>query len=212
MNFSQGLLGLTSAQKWLWILFLAECCKKKSETVDVNITWFANASGLSEKEILQTIETLELNNSLTVNSRKTHGQLKPDKIEEIRGEEIRGETTLVIGEEKKPPNDLHPLALIWNENCRGLSKVKELNPKRHKLCIQAWKKNKDPGYWAELIASLALDEFCSGKNDRGWKANFDYFLRPDVQTRILEGSIGNKVKKDSTNWDYVFGGKPNATN
>lgn len=98
--FSPGLLGLSAAQKWLWVLFLSECCKKKSQTIDVNITWYVNASGLSQKDILQAIDILELNNSLTVNSRSTHGGLNTDKIDKIREEEIREERSIGKGLQK----------------------------------------------------------------------------------------------------------------
>lgn len=88
--------------------------------------------------------------------------------------------------------DSHPLAILWNKNCGHLTKVKVLNKKRLKLANKLWDKNKDEKYWVSLITRLLSDKFMSGENDRGWQANFDYFLRDDVQIRLLEGSIGNK--------------------
>ena len=33
-----------------------------------------------------------------------------------------------------------------------------------------------------------------GKNERGWKANFDFLMRPDTQYKVLEGQYDNKNK------------------
>lgn len=98
------------------------------------------------------------------------------------------ETTLSTGV------DLHPLATLWNQHCSSLPKVKEMNSKRIGLCKQSWKKSQDPEYWRRIITAISGDKFCSGDNDRGWVATFDYFLRPDVQTRALEGAFGKKIK------------------
>ena len=34
-------------------------------------------------------------------------------------------------------------------------------------------------------------EFLRGNNDRNWKINLDFFLRPDSVTKILEGNYDN---------------------
>ena len=87
--------------------------------------------------------------------------------------------------------DLHPLALIWNEHRGTLAKVKEMNAKRERLCKAAWSRSRDPEHWKKIVQSIASDRFCTGHGSTGWCANFDYFLRPDVQTRVVEGSIGS---------------------
>ncbi|WP_244875255.1 helix-turn-helix domain-containing protein [Vibrio litoralis] len=49
-------------------------------------------------------------------------------------------------------------------------------------------------------------DFYSGVNDRGWKASFDYVIRPDVMIRVQEGSLGGSVPQslsdanESTAW------------
>ena len=36
-----------------------------------------------------------------------------------------------------------------------------------------------------------------GKNDRGWKADIEFFLRPDSIAKILEGKYGTPQKQKS---------------
>jgi len=43
--------------------------------------------------------------------------------------------------------------------------------------------------------------FLLGENDRGWRADIDWFLRPDSVTRILEG----KYRTDKPKKKNIFG-------
>lgn len=36
-----------------------------------------------------------------------------------------------------------------------------------------------------------------GKNDRGWKADFDFLMRVDKATSILEGKYGNIAQNEN---------------
>jgi len=42
--------------------------------------------------------------------------------------------------------------------------------------------------WNAALENLLDSEFCCGKNDRGWKADFDFLLQPKSLNRLLEGS------------------------
>jgi hypothetical protein len=49
---------------------------------------------------------------------------------------------------------------------------------------------KDPHFrdnWAAGLERMKSSLFCQGHNDRGWKADIDFFLRPDTLAKILEG-------------------------
>lgn len=41
--------------------------------------------------------------------------------------------------------------------------------------------------WREALARICESTFCKGQNDRRWTASFDWFLKPETLTRILEG-------------------------
>jgi len=43
----------------------------------------------------------------------------------------------------------------------------------------------------DAIESIPLSGFLMGKNDRGWKANFDWLLQPSSMTKLIEGSYHN---------------------
>lgn len=44
----------------------------------------------------------------------------------------------------------------------------------------------------DAIAAMNVDQFCLGTNTRGWKADIDWFLRPNTVSRLLEKSTAQK--------------------
>ena len=42
--------------------------------------------------------------------------------------------------------------------------------------------------WARAYALICADPFCRGTNDRGWRASFDYALRPEKSGRWLDAA------------------------
>ena len=89
------------------------------------------------------------------------------------------------------------LAVVWNgaQKYYGekLSAVigMDRNGKRYKAARARWEEKPDREYWVKVIKRLYKSDFCLGKNDRRWKANFDWFIRPDTAARILEGIYDN---------------------
>ena len=53
-------------------------------------------------------------------------------------------------------------------------------------------------WWREHFAKgcqlVAETGFCQGDNDRGWKANIDWFIRPDSLAKVLEGNYERHKK------------------
>jgi hypothetical protein len=100
----------------------------------------------------------------------------------------------ILNTSKKEP---HPIMLVWNQNCSPLQKVKELNIKREKLCKAYWLKNSDPAVWAKQIKDFAAHKHNQGEPGK-WKATFDFFMRPDIQTRVFEGYYKPKAASNAS--------------
>jgi hypothetical protein len=93
--------------------------------------------------------------------------------------------------EKKPqdPNSPTPEEFMaeWNR-VEGFQQIREMTEKRVKA-LRA--RTQDPGFrsrWREGIAMAGKTSFCKGGGSQGWRADVDWFLRPDTLTRILEGA------------------------
>ena len=81
---------------------------------------------------------------------------------------------------------------LWNEHRGSLSRAESFTEKRKKTSICRLKENPSKEYWMEIIKRISASSFCSGENDRGWKADLDFLLRPDTHIKVLEGKYDNK--------------------
>ena len=99
-----------------------------------------------------------------------------------------------------------PLVLLWNEHCRQLSKVRGLAGLREKATYARWKENPNQDYWTSVVKKIAASKFCNGDNNfGGWKADFDWMIKPATHLKVSEGKYDDhKVKVDSFNFDRIF--------
>jgi len=106
-------------------------------------------------------------------------------------------TPLVSSNEDTPPkseNDgLKPehVVEVWNDlaDRRGLPRVKVLTPTRLKQ-VKARIKSSSLDDFTEAIGAIERSSFLLGENDRGFRADFDFFLQPKSFTRLIEGFYG----------------------
>ncbi len=90
--------------------------------------------------------------------------------------------------------NLHPLEVIWNENCGEMRSCRAMTAKRTKLANLRLKEEPDLEVWKEAVIRAASTMFCTGRNDHGWIANFDWFIREGKLVEILEGKFDDKPK------------------
>lgn len=79
---------------------------------------------------------------------------------------------------------------IWNKNCGPLPKALLLSDKRRRAAQARWNEFPDEDFWENVVTLLSKSEFCCGKNERKWKADFDFFIKPDTHLRVNEGKYG----------------------
>lgn len=85
------------------------------------------------------------------------------------------------------PDEVNQLVELWNEHCGKLPRVMKISTKRRRIILARLKELPDLNAWKLAIQELADSEFHTGKNDRGWKADFDFLMQPDKALKILEG-------------------------
>ncbi len=93
----------------------------------------------------------------------------------------------------KKCGELDDLVNAWNlipgvAHIRDITKSRRLTL-RARLKDSSWRTN-----WRDGISKVTASAFCRGENDRGWKADLDWFLRPDTLTRLLEGKYDDRVE------------------
>ncbi len=78
----------------------------------------------------------------------------------------------------------------WNQMAdqTGVHKAR-MTPDRRKKLATFVKRNTIDDI-TEAIAAVPRSSFLCGENDRGWKANLDFMLRPATFTKMIEGTYG----------------------
>lgn len=110
----------------------------------------------------------------------------------------------VIAPNKKEDNRIENKRIrikdIYNQHCSNLPQVQKLTDKREKA-IDKFLKEFTEEQFIEICKIANSTDFLIGKNDNGWKADFDFLMRIDKATNVLEGKYSNDkaVKNNATN-------------
>ena len=85
----------------------------------------------------------------------------------------------------------------YNAICTNLSKVIKSTDKRGKA-IKAFLKQMTIEEFENACKIANETDFLVGKNEKGWRADFDFIIKPDNAIRIIEGKYGKaKLKPDN---------------
>lgn len=82
---------------------------------------------------------------------------------------------------------------IYSRECFNLPQIKKLTDDR-KRAIQKFSKQYTLKDWEEVCKIANTSEFLCGTNDRGWKADFDFLIKPNKATNVLEGKYSGKAR------------------
>lgn len=129
-----------------------------------------------------------------------------DEWNRIEGKGREGKKGIVGATAPTSPS-FHKIESQWNEAAKRLSlpTIKSMTKKRKTTIRQQWK---DPFWrenWSAAMTKITESDFLQGGNDRGWRANIDWFLRPDTVSKVMEGAYNGAAKKGSRSFDAAKG-------
>lgn len=67
-----------------------------------------------------------------------------------------------------------------------------LTAKRRKQLTARWRDPHWREHWRQALERAGPSDFLSGQNNRNWRIDLEFFLRPDTVTKILEGKYDNR--------------------
>lgn len=88
-------------------------------------------------------------------------------------------------------NKPQQLADRYNAICTSLPKVVRLTDKRRRAVRLIYDKGYTPEQLDEVFRKAQSSSFCTGQNDRHWKADFDWLLNESNLVKVLEGKYDN---------------------
>ena len=107
-----------------------------------------------------------------------------------------GNTTVAIPPKRKEDNIKEKedkrieIKEIYNSICTNLPQAQKLTDKRNRA-IDNFLKDFTKEQFEEICRIANSTNFLIGKNEKGWKADFDFLMRIDKATNVLEGKYGN---------------------
>jgi hypothetical protein len=117
--------------------------------------------------------------------------------EELRLEVVKEKNLKEDQEQEEKKTQAKEIVEAWNE-VDGLAAVRSLGATRKKALAA---RLKDPAWradWREALERIPECAFLMGESegaDRDWKADFDWFLKPESVARILEGKYDDRTPK-----------------
>lgn len=78
----------------------------------------------------------------------------------------------------------------WNAS-ESLTTCLVISDKRRRSFEQRAKDKFFVSNWRTALDKIIKSDFCGGRNERGWRSNFDWFLQPDTVAKIMEGKYDN---------------------
>jgi hypothetical protein len=116
--------------------------------------------------------------------------------------QLNNETTKQLNNEvglsAAPPEKINYESFInfFNGTCTNFPNVKKITENRKKAISVILKKFTKQEI-AEALRLANKSDFLNGDNQRGWKADFDFIIKENSITKILEGSY-EKTKRNNT--------------
>jgi hypothetical protein len=85
------------------------------------------------------------------------------------------------------------LVEIWNQICGSLlPQVLSITNRRLNTIKARLKERPDLEEWKGIFQRIISSPFLRGENDRSWRADFDWCLKPDNLAKILEGKYDDR--------------------
>lgn len=104
-------------------------------------------------------------------------------------------------EKNKKENPKDDIIKMFNELCISLPKVKTVTETRKKAAKSIMKKYSIEQI-KEVFKKAEASDFLKGKNNRYWKANFDWLMKDSNFAKVIDGNYDNKKQaKGNTSYD-----------
>lgn len=186
--------GLSAAQKFVAICLLAEASKQYGKAT-IHVEWLCDQVKVKESDVRTAIQLL-IKNGVIVIPVVSSGIQEDTSGSYVRTYERTNDTNEhICSTEVERTSGLPELAKIWNENSGTLPKVIACNPNsmRRKQSELRWRENPDHAYWQDVVRRIQESDFCMGRSKGStWRASFDWLIKPDSASKILEGKYANQ--------------------
>lgn len=130
----------------------------------------------------------------------------PDRAAELLKAAAELGEAILKNREKNSAVPYQQIIDAYNQNCGSLPKATKLTDKRKRAIRTCAAQGFSVDDMREAFQKAASTPFLTGQNERGWRANFDFIIKPDNMQKILEGAYGSAATQGehSYNLDLIM--------
>ena len=89
----------------------------------------------------------------------------------------------------------------FNAICSDLAKVQRLTGQRRAAISEVWDEYHDSEAFRIAFRNAQASEYLKGDNRRGWRATFDWIIKPDHFLKVLEGNYNSAKQEQPASYD-----------
>lgn len=111
--------------------------------------------------------------------------------------------------ERAEPVPFAKIRELFNEICASFPKIQIIDGQRKKAVSARFKTYGDITSFQALFEKAESSSFLKGNNDRNWRADFDWLMKPTNMAKVLEGKYDGSPHTPPTPPNHT-GGKPDT--
>ena len=130
----------------------------------------------------------------------------PDRAGELLKAAVELGEAILKMREKNSAVPYQQVIDAYNQNCGSLPKATKLTDHRQRAIRSCLAQGFAADDMREAFRKAASSPFLTGENDRCWRANFDFIIKPDNMQKIIEGVYGSAAPQGdhSYNLDLIL--------
>lgn len=123
---------------------------------------------------------------------------EPDRADELLKAAAELGEAILKKREKNASIPYQQIVDAYNENCNKLPKATKLTDNRKRAVRSCMAQGFSVDDMREAFRKANETPFLTGQNKDGWRANFDFIIKPANMQKILEGAYGVAVTRNNS--------------
>lgn len=116
---------------------------------------------------------------------------------------LPGQTPASAPADPAPPGS--ELQALWNEAAGSVLPQWQETGKKRAAAVRLRLSERPLEQWREVVTRIRQSPFCCGENDRGWRANPDWLLKPGTAAKVMEGQYDGKSRESRPKHAHYVG-------
>jgi uncharacterized protein YdaU (DUF1376 family) len=162
---------------------LGRAAKKIAQKAIAGAASAASGKSLENLKQNRTDDRDSVRHAVATDHRTTQRTKEASKEEEMPNGILSGNGP------RRLPDVAVEMTKIWNEECGSISRANKPNASRRGRCARAWRHEfgGNADQWRAYCRKVAASPHLRGENDRGWRVDLDWVLKPENLSHITEG-------------------------